>query len=82
MGSFTLRYNDILEISFVTSEVEMQAVPWDFVRDFAAMMRVMALRGFTGCYDQGYWNEVGDFGVYVGLRVLAPLGLTSLTPRA
>ena len=51
-------------------------MPWEFVRAFAVMMRDMALRGFTGCYDQGYWNEARDFGVYVGLRVLAPLGLT------
>lgn len=71
-SSFTLSYN-IFEISFVTNDVVSQAVPWDFVRDFAIMMRIMSLRGYTGCYDQGYWNEVGDFGIYVALRIMAPL---------
>ena len=78
-SSFTLRYNTF-EISFVASSssgvsVEQQQammIPWDFVRDFAVMMRVMSLRGYTGCYDQGYWNEVGNFGIYVGLRILTP----------
>lgn len=45
-------------------------IPWEFVGDFAIMMRGMSARGFTGCYDQGYWNEMGTFGIYVGLRVL------------
>lgn len=76
-NSFSLRH-DAFEISFVTSDMTAaepgQGVPWDFVRDFAVLMRVMSLRGFTGCYDQGYWNEMGDFGIYVGLRILAPLG--------
>lgn len=80
VGSFTLRH-EAFEINFVTSDEgqgqwqgQGQGVPWDFVRDFAVLMRIMSLRGYTGCYDQGYWNEVGDFGIYVGLRILvAPL---------
>ena len=75
--SFTLQY-EALQISFVASDnVAQRNIPWEFVRDFATMMRIMSLRGYTGCYDQGYWNEVGDFGIYVGLRILAPLGLTA-----
>ena len=65
------------EISFVASSgdsdegIEQQAmvVPWEFVRDFATLMRVITQRGYTGCYDQGYWNEMGTFGIFVGLRV-------------
>ena len=52
-----------------------RAVPWTFVRDFALVMRILSGRGYTGCYDQGYWDERGEFGVFVGLRLLAPLGL-------
>lgn len=70
--SFTLRHS-VFEISFVTSDVEVQLVPWAFVRDFAVMMRLMSLRGYTGFYDQGYWDEVGGLGVFVGLRVLGEL---------
>lgn len=73
--SFSLRYS-IFEISFVADNVEQVGIPWEFVRDFAVMMRIMALRGYTGCYDQGYWNEVGNFGIYVGLRISAPLSGT------
>lgn len=70
--SFTLRHS-VFEISFVTSDVGVQLVPWAFVRDFAVMMRLMSLRGYTGFYDQGYWDEVGGLGVFVGLRVLGEL---------
>lgn len=56
----------------MTSDVaQARAVPWEFVRDFAMVMRVMSARGFTGCYDQGYWDEGGEFGIYVGLRIAA-----------
>lgn len=71
--SFTLTYGGVLEISFVAAGG--RAVPWTFVRDFALVMRILSGRGYTGCYDQGYWDERGEFGVFVGLRLLAPLGL-------
>ena len=77
-SSFTLQYSTF-EISFVASSgdnndesVEQQqamVIPWEFVRDFATVMGVITQRGYTGCYDQGYWNEMGTFGIYVGLRV-------------
>lgn len=79
-SSFTL-HDGAFEISFVASSgadgvsVEEQAammIPWGFVRDFATVMGVMSRRGFTGCYDQGYWDEMGEFGIYVGLRILGP----------
>ena len=66
------------EISFIASSgdgdesVERQQamiIPWEFVRDFATVMGLTAQRGYTGCYDQGYWNEMGTFGIYVGLRI-------------
>lgn len=27
--------------------------------------------GFTGCYDQGFWNAAGTFGIFVGLRFVS-----------
>lgn len=78
-NSFTLQHGTF-EISFVASsggdmsieEQQAMMIPWTFVGDFAVMMGVMSQRGFTGCYDHGYWNDMGTFGIYVGLRVLAP----------
>lgn len=58
------------ELSFVSNENAPQGIPWEFVRDFVLVMRQTTSMGNTGCYDQGYWNAAGTFGVYVGLRIL------------
>ena len=69
MESFIIRSAG-LELSFVVNENSIHGVPWAFVRDFATTMRALTASGFTGCYDLGYWNAAGTFGVYVGLRII------------
>jgi len=58
-----------LELLFVANEqTNPEGIPWEFVRDFAELMVEVTRKGFTGCYDQGFWNVAGTVGVYVGLR--------------
>lgn len=33
-------------------------------------MYQLSMRGYTGLYDQGWWNVAGTLGLYIGLRVV------------
>lgn len=68
-ADFIIRWSGF-ELSFVSNEGAPRGIPWEFVRDFAYIMGQVTAMGYTGCYDQGYWSAGGDFGVYVGLRIL------------
>lgn len=58
------------QLSFVANDGSSEGIPWEFIRDFSATMLRVTRRGYTGVYDQGWWNVAGTLGVYVGLRVL------------
>ena len=47
-----------------------EGISWEFIRDFSAIMLRVTRRGYTGVYDQGWWNVARSLGVYVGLRVV------------
>jgi len=65
---FSIKWSG-LELLFVANEqTNPEGIPWEFVRDFAELMVEVTRKGFTGCYDQGFWNVAGTVGVYVGLR--------------
>lgn len=57
------------QLSFVASDGASEGISWEFIRDFSAIMLRVTTRGYTGVYDQGWWNVAGTLGVYVGLRV-------------
>lgn len=44
-------------------------VPWNFVREFAQMLREMTGRGFTGLYDARLINIAAGVTVFVTLHV-------------
>lgn len=58
------------ELTFVMSEGSSEGLSWEFIRDWAALMHRVTGRGYTGVYDQGWWDVAGHLGVYVGLRVV------------
>ncbi|KAL6718181.1 hypothetical protein ACLMJK_004269 [Lecanora helva] len=63
-----------LEINFVANKSPIpQGIPWEFIIEFAQHMAGVTRGGYYGCYDQGFWNAAGTFGVYVGLRYVAPM---------
>ena len=51
----------------------MGGIPWEFVRDFAKIMAGVTRSGWAGLYDQGFWDQTGMLGVYVGLRIMRQL---------
>lgn len=57
------------QLTFVANEGATEGISWQFIRDFSAIMLRVTRRGYTGVYDQGWWNVAGTLGVYVGLRV-------------
>lgn len=64
-----IRWGDF-QLSFVASEGSTDGISWEFIRDFSATMLSVTKRGYTGIYDQGWWNVARSLGVYVGLRVV------------
>ena len=58
------------QLSFVAVDGATEGISWEFIRDFSATMLTVTRRGYTGIYDQGWWNVAGTLGVYVGLRVV------------
>ena len=71
-ANLVVRYGSF-ELLFITSEGAGEAISWEFVRDWAALMHRVTEQGYTGIYDQGWWDVAGRLGIYVGLRV-ADLG--------
>lgn len=48
-----------------------RGISWEFIRDWAELMwRVTSRGGYTGVYDQGWWDVARELGVFVGLRVV------------
>ncbi|KAL9067169.1 MAG: hypothetical protein Q9161_007065 [Pseudevernia consocians] len=58
------------QLSFVAHDGATEGISWEFIRDFSAIMLRVTRRGYTGVYDQGWWNLARTLGVYVGLRVV------------
>ena len=61
-GAFQLR--------FVARDGSSEGISWEFVRDWSALMFRLSTRGYTGLYDQGWWNAAGTLGLYIGLRIV------------
>ena len=58
------------QLSFVACDGSSEGISWEFIRDFTAVMLRFTKMGYTGVYDQGWWNAARTLGVYVGLRVV------------
>lgn len=61
-GAFQLR--------FAARDGSSEGMSWEFIRDWSAVMFRLSTRGYTGLYDQAWWNAAGTLGLYIGLRVV------------